>query len=180
MEEQLQLVDQEMKLEISKIKEKYKIKKKEIRDSYKKSEKDGEKEKKEKPKRKSIPKTLKNDVWDKYIGREKGVGNCEVCSKEIECRSFHCGHVRSVKEDGDTIIENLRPICETCNKSMGTENLYEFKEKYYKDVKQLPMHGSDTFNFLDQQTVDHAVEDIRSRWNKSNKDDNPYDNYFRW
>jgi 5-methylcytosine-specific restriction endonuclease McrA len=129
MEEELQKIEEMMKSEISEIKEKYKKIKKEVRDNYKSEEK--------KPKRKSIPKTLKNDVWDKYIGREKGVGNCEVCSGEIECRSFHCGHVKSVKEGGDTIIENMRPICGTCNTSMGTENLFEFKEKYYKE-KQLP------------------------------------------
>ena len=144
MEEELQKIEEMMKSEISEIKEKYKKIKKEVRDNYKKDEK------KEKPKRKSIPKTLKNDVWDKYIGREKGVGNCEVCSGEIECRSFHCGHVKSVKDGGDTIIENMRPICGTCNTSMGTENLFEFKEKYYKQPPgedKIP-HTQQSFNIL--------------------------------
>jgi 5-methylcytosine-specific restriction endonuclease McrA len=81
--------------------------------------------------RKSIPKTLKNDVWDKYISRKKGIGQCYCCKKTIDSKNFECGHVLAVAKGGKTILQNLRPICGVCNKSMGTENLQQFKKKYY-------------------------------------------------
>ena len=81
--------------------------------------------------RKSIPKTLKNDVWDKYIGKQKGMGSCYCCSKKIDSKNFECGHIIAVAKGGKTILQNLRPICGCCNKSMGTENLKVFKKRYY-------------------------------------------------
>ena len=85
--------------------------------------------------RKSIPKTLKNDVWDKYIGRKKGIGQCFCCKKNIDSKNFECGHIIASSKGGKTIIQNLRPICSCCNKSMGTENLRQFKKKYYKTAE---------------------------------------------
>jgi hypothetical protein len=82
-------------------------------------------------KRKTIPKTLKNQVWDKYIGQEKGLGKCYCCSKTIDSKNFECGHVRAVKKGGTNTLNNLRPICGCCNKSMGVEDLEVFKENYF-------------------------------------------------
>lgn len=82
--------------------------------------------------RKSIPKNLKNRIWDEYVGKEKGLGRCFVCDNEIDSKNFEAGHVVSVKKGGSDVLENLRPICSSCNKSMGTENLEEFKQKYFE------------------------------------------------
>lgn len=78
--------------------------------------------------RKTLPKTLRNKVWDTYIGKEKGIGACFVCGRELDSKYFECGHVTSVKDGGDNTLQNLRPICSLCNKSMGTMDLYEFKK----------------------------------------------------
>jgi 5-methylcytosine-specific restriction endonuclease McrA len=123
MDKELEVIDKQMKDEISVIRAKYNDIKKEIRKKYKKTE--------PKKPRKSIPKTVKSDTWNKYIGKEKGIGKCECCSNEIDSKNFECGHVKSVKDGGDETVENLRPICSECNKSMGTENLYDFKKKHY-------------------------------------------------
>ena len=37
--------------------------------------------------RKTIPKALKNKVWDTYIGIEKGIGKCFCCQKEIDSKN---------------------------------------------------------------------------------------------
>ena len=87
--------------------------------------------------RKSIPKTLKNKVWDTYIGKDKGVGKCICCQSEIDSKHFDCGHITAVKHNGKNILENLRPICSVCNKSMGDENLFKFKEKYFPEKRGL-------------------------------------------
>jgi len=84
--------------------------------------------------RKSIPKSLKNKVWDHYIGPEKGVGNCYCCNNKIDSKNFECGHVTAVKNGGINSLQNLRPICSCCNKSMGTENLEKFKNNYFPTI----------------------------------------------
>ena len=40
-------------------------------------------------------------------------------------------YIVSVDNGGTDNIDNLKPICATCNKSMGTENLEEFKNKHF-------------------------------------------------
>ena len=90
--------------------------------------------------RKTIPKSLKTLVWNKYIGEEHGIGKCDVCATEIKVSNFDCGHIISVKEGGEDIIHNLAPICRTCNLSMGTENLNEFKEKYFSNKSHLDIY----------------------------------------
>ena len=82
-------------------------------------------------KKKSIPLSLKALVWNKYIGEEKGVGNCQCCRKNvIKQISFHCGHIISERNGGSTTLNNLIPLCQTCNLSMGRQNMNDFVKKY--------------------------------------------------
>jgi hypothetical protein len=82
-------------------------------------------------KKKSIPLSLKALVWNKYIGEEKGVGQCQCCRKNIIKQiSFHCGHIISERNGGSTTLNNLIPLCQTCNLSMGRQNMNEFVKKY--------------------------------------------------
>jgi hypothetical protein len=103
--------------------------------------------------RKTIPKSLKTLVWNKYIGEENGIGKCNVCGSELKVSNFDCGHIISVKEGGEDIIHNLAPICRTCNLSMGTENLNEFKERYFSDKSYLDIYVK---HFL-TKTSDHIT-----------------------
>jgi hypothetical protein len=82
-------------------------------------------------KKKSIPLSLKALVWNKYIGEEKGIGYCQCCRKNIIKQiSFHCGHIISERNGGSTTLNNLIPLCQTCNLSMGRHNMNEFVKKY--------------------------------------------------
>ena len=83
--------------------------------------------------RKSIPKPVRIQVWNEYIGEENGIGYCNVCGSEIKQTNFDCGHIISANDGGENIVKNLAPICRTCNLSMGTDNLNEFKEKYFNN-----------------------------------------------
>lgn len=85
-------------------------------------------------KRKNIPKKLKIEVWNKYIGLENGVGECYVCKDSIDLKHFEAGHINAESEGETTTKDNLRPICEICNKSIGNMNMNEYKEKYYKSL----------------------------------------------
>lgn len=88
-----------------------------------------------KTKKKTIPKVLKNAVWDKYIGQDKGIGNCYCCQSNIDSKHFECGHIISEQDGGDITLDNLRPVCSLCNKSMGTQNMSDFISKLKQDSK---------------------------------------------
>lgn len=81
-------------------------------------------------KKQTIPKKLKELVWDSYIGNDKGKGLCQCCRKEsISQMSFHCGHIISEFNKGECTISNLKPICALCNLSMGKMNMDEYMVK---------------------------------------------------
>lgn len=70
-------------------------------------------------------------VWNRFIGEEVGRAQCVCCGVAyITQMRFHCGHVVPAAEGGPTTVENLRPICETCNLSMGTRNMCEFQRTH--------------------------------------------------
>jgi hypothetical protein len=78
-------------------------------------------------KKERIPHAFKIEVWNFHIGKEKGIALCYCCEKEIDSKHFECGHIISEKNGGVLSIDNLRPICDLCNKSMGSMNMDEFK-----------------------------------------------------
>ncbi len=82
-------------------------------------------------KKKYIPLPVKRNVWNKWIGKAFGTSLCLCCKlTEIDKMSFHCGHVIAEKHGGKICVDNLRPICQSCNSSMGTQNMDEFIKKY--------------------------------------------------
>lgn len=81
-------------------------------------------------KKEKIPATVRNSVWVKYIGNAD-IPKCFCCNYERITRgNFECGHIISEKSGGLVNLENLRPICSLCNKSMGKQNMNLFMEKY--------------------------------------------------
>ena len=83
-----------------------------------------------KPKKKSIPKVVKDLAWNTWIGEDIARAKCMCCGvNEIKMNSFHCGHVTAEVNGGKTTVDNLRPICAACNLSMGTVNLNDFKKQ---------------------------------------------------
>ena len=86
---------------------------------------------KEKYKKKPIPPPLKRNVWHKYIGEDIGKAKCLCCKlADITQMSFHCGHIIAESKGGELSVNNLKPICQSCNSSMGTQNMNEYIEKY--------------------------------------------------
>lgn len=81
-------------------------------------------------KRSSCPKTVKETVWRKYFRNEMS-GKCYVCGKAINFTDFEVGHNKPFTKGGKWNINNLRPICRTCNRSMGTTSIEAFKRKYF-------------------------------------------------
>ncbi len=81
-------------------------------------------------KKTKIPIALKRKVWDKWIGINIGQTKCLCCKiTDIEQFNFSCGHVIPESKGGTLNVENLRPICSSCNSSMGNENMFKFMHK---------------------------------------------------
>ena len=95
----------------------------------------GEKIKKMRGRRKlkrKIPKKIKDDSWNIYIGKKIGETLCIVCRKTmINSKNFHAGHIISEKNGGSPTIDNILPICAACNHSMGTRNIDDFIAEHY-------------------------------------------------
>lgn len=78
-------------------------------------------------KKKNISATIRKLVWNTHIGEEIGKAKCLCCKvTDITQLSFNCGHIVAEANGGDTIVSNLKPICQNCNSSMGTKDMNEF------------------------------------------------------
>jgi len=88
-----------------------------------------------KPKKKygkaKIPSVVRRIVWNTYVGKDNVKGKCLCCNaEEITSTNYECGHIKSEKNGGEISIENLRPICSNCNKSIGSKDMDDFMTKY--------------------------------------------------
>ena len=87
--------------------------------------------------KKSIPSAVKRLVWNNTFGEETGRSPCYCCRvTPITQLSFHCGHIVAEANGGEATVDNLRPICQNCNSSMGTTNMDEF-------IRTYNLHGDD-------------------------------------
>jgi hypothetical protein len=120
--------------------------------------------------RKPISKAVKNKVWEKEFG-SKTSGTCPIysCSNILSldtANSWQCGHLCSVKNKGETVLENLKPICTPCNQSMGANNWDDWV--YNKMCKEI----IDDF-------FDESVEEIKCKI-KNCKQKITSDNFRPW
>lgn len=84
-----------------------------------------------KSRKKTIPIALKRKVWDHWIGEQIGKTKCPCCKlTDITQLNFSCGHILAEANGGSLNVSNLRPICTSCNSSMGTKNMNEFIREY--------------------------------------------------
>ena len=86
--------------------------------------------KKEKKTKEKIPASVKNTLWSLHF--ENNIqGKCQCCKTEVISKNnFDCGHITSEKNGGTVHLDNLKPICRSCNSSMGTTNMNDFMIKY--------------------------------------------------
>jgi hypothetical protein len=78
-------------------------------------------------KKKHISHLLKRRVWATHVGEDVGRTMCFCCKMTpITMLTFNCGHIVSEAKGGATCVENLLPICQHCNSSMGTMDMRVF------------------------------------------------------
>jgi 5-methylcytosine-specific restriction endonuclease McrA len=115
--------------------------------------------KKKRTRKKKIPPTIKEEVWTKWKGNIHKAA-CHCCRlKEIASTSFHGGHIIPESSGGKTTVENLRPICQSCNSSMGKRDMKEYIKEFYSD-------NLSKLDECDTQNVEESNEKV------VNKEDN--------
>jgi 5-methylcytosine-specific restriction endonuclease McrA len=83
--------------------------------------------------KKTIPPMIRQAVWNKYIGKLTE-GKCYCCGiTEISSFNFDAGHVVAENCGGLITVENLRPICSSCNKSMNDQDMRKYAAIYYPE-----------------------------------------------
>ncbi len=71
-------------------------------------------------KKKAIPKALREQVWIQKVGHVFETKCCvQWCENQINAFNFQAGHNIPESKGGATTVENLAPICDRCNCSMG-------------------------------------------------------------
>jgi len=115
--------------------------------------------KKHTKKRIQISKSLKKAICDKYIGSHIGESLCLCCELQIITQlAFHCGHIIPESKGGLTHINNILPICATCNHSMSDKEFFQFKKMFVN--KQSKFEGNSLINFqLIQQNALELYKD---------------------
>jgi hypothetical protein len=72
-------------------------------------------------KKQNIPHAIRWQVWLNYAG-EHFQAKCSTpwCRNIMRAYDFQAGHIQAEAVGGPTTVNNLIPICATCNHSMGT------------------------------------------------------------
>ena len=70
-------------------------------------------------KRKPIPQSVRNAVWNRDNGR------CVECGSN---KKLEYDHIIPVARGGSDTVRNLQLLCETCNRRKGTDGLVDFAE----------------------------------------------------
>ena len=69
-----------------------------------------------------IPSYVREEVWSRYGGEL-----CWCCqTHKISVRNKHMGHIIAEANGGTPTVDNLRPVCSSCNLRMRTQNMYDF------------------------------------------------------
>jgi len=87
-------------------------------------------------KRKKAPKAVKDALILKYF-KNKISRKCCCCRRAtITITNFEVGHNKPKSKGGTFHIDNLRPICRSCNRSMGNKyTIDEFRKKFFAPRK---------------------------------------------
>lgn len=99
-------------------------------------------ENRENKKRKTYSITDAGIVWRNIYGSSFDGVDCKICeNKKISFdkrKEWHMAHIVPFSKDGSNELDNLRPICATCNLSMRNNNLVDYcKKKYTEKFDQI-------------------------------------------
>jgi len=116
------------------------------------------------PKKQNIGNGLRQFVWKLFMGENIAIGKCMCCGQNdisIQNTSAECGHIISRKNGGQSVFQNLRPICSSCNRSMSSTNMDEYMRDCGFD-RGNPI-GYKSISFQNWDTPDQYKQHMNSR-----------------
>lgn len=85
--------------------------------------------------RKKLTDDDKFKVWDRYSrGGDTFLGLCYCCNKAINYKekgTWEMGHIIPHSKGGSENVDNLRPICFSCNRAMKDMNMDDYINEYH-------------------------------------------------
>ena len=91
--------------------------------------------------RPKLKKMVRIKVWNSWIGTDKRYGVCQICLDEpISITCFHVGHIQSWNRGGLSRLDNLLPVCQSCNDSMGTANVIDSMNQWGFSTDHILQH----------------------------------------
>ena len=96
--------------------------------------------------RPNIPKNIRTEIWEKQHGKECYTGYCYCCLEKLLIDNYEAGHIKPYFHGGSDTVDNLKPICKSCNISMTTLHMYEYMIRFNKaGKKNIPITRSYIF-----------------------------------
>ena len=84
------------------------------------------------PARVAVNAAVKTQMWNRWVGQERGESPCFACgTTKVTQREHEAGHIKPASAGGGDTVDNLRPVCGTCNKSMGVRQMDEFCRAHF-------------------------------------------------
>jgi hypothetical protein len=84
--------------------------------------------------RSDISCNVRIQVWKKLNKNVCDNGFCYTCNKGLLYSDMECGHIIAHALGGSVSLDNLMPVCKSCNRDMGTMNLEEYKSIVVKNI----------------------------------------------
>lgn len=78
-------------------------------------------------KRKRVPAIVRLEVWKKLNNNISDIGQCFVCEQDLLFQDMECGHIHAHALGGTDTVDNMMPVCKTCNRDMGIMHMLEYK-----------------------------------------------------
>ena len=109
-------------------------------------------------------------TWKKYMG-DKPEGKCYCCGIEtINFFNFEVGHNIAKSKGGRNHVDNYRPICRTCNASMGKQSIESFRAKHFAPKEQdtankvRRTHGVQPAKKVKKKSTMSEIDRFDKRW----------------
>ena len=113
-------------------------------------------------KKKKIPTALRQQAWIKQFGMPEYKCPVSWCQNKITPFSFDAGHNIPESKGGKTSIENLIPLCRSCNLGMGDRyTIEEWNAKYTENPVRIQPQTTDPLQISEQRREKRLHKAVR-------------------
>jgi hypothetical protein len=78
------------------------------------------------PGREAIVRVVRQTVWNAHFGVKAEHGSCFVCHSRIRQDDFAIGHYEDGVTGGKAQVNNMRPICQSCDRVLGKTSIVDY------------------------------------------------------